>query len=241
MPRVARPRVTLPRVTLPRVTLPRVRLPRVTRPQFRVPRIPRVAWAVAAVLAVLILAPLAYVLSPSGRHLVAGRSSPPPTLTKTGPPASPSSSALAAAIPGVEAKTGLKYVSGSCPASGPCLKLASQASGLNAAVVQFSTANTGGRQCAGYVFRDASGWHFLNATCAVPGQVSPLPGSPASVHVPGQCANVRDAASLAGNVIVCLDDGTAVRVDAGPNYADGKLWWHLEKQGWMAHDFLIGG
>ncbi len=60
------------------------------------------------------------------------------------------------------------------------------------------------------------------------------------MHVPGQCANVRDAAGLGGSVIVCLNDGTAVRVDGGPNYADGKLWWHLEKQGWMAHDFLIG-
>jgi hypothetical protein len=64
-------------------------------------------------------------------------------------------------------------------------------------------------------------------------------GNQATVHVPGQCANVRDAAGLQGSVIVCLNDGTSVRVDGGPNYADGKVWWHLEKNGWMAHEFLV--
>ena len=146
---------------------------------------------------------------------------------------------MAAAIPGVEAKTGLKYSSGACPSSSPCLRLAGQTTGLNAAAIQFSTAGTGGRQCAGYVYKDPAGWHFVNATCGLPGQLSPLVGSQATVHVPGQCANVRDAAGLQGGIVACLNDGSSVHVDGGPNYADGKLWWHLEKNGWMAHDFLV--
>jgi len=206
----------------------------------RLARIPLVGWAIAAVILVLLLAPLAYLLSPSARRLVAGQAPARPTATSamTGPPASPQASALGAAVPGVEAKTGLKYATGACPSNNPCLKLAGQTTGLNAAAIQFSTASTGGRQCVGYVYEDAGAWHFLDSTCGLPGQVGPLVGSQATVHVPGQCANVRDAAGLHGNIIACLNDGTSVRVDGGPNYADGKIWWHLEKKGWMAHDFL---
>jgi hypothetical protein len=196
-----------------------------------------VAWAIAAVVLVLLIAPLAYVLSPSARHPSATRPTSRPALTKTGAPAA--GSAVAAAVPGVEAKTGLKYSAGSCPSNNPCLRLAGQTTGLNAAAVQFSTAATGGRQCAGYVYQNSGSWHFVDATCGLPGQVSPLVGNQATVHVPGQCANVRDAAGLQGSVIVCLNDGTSVRVDGGPNYADGKVWWHLEKNGWMAHEFLV--
>ena len=197
------------------------------------------AWVIGAVLLVLLIAPLAYVLSPSARHLTATRTSPAPTLTRTGSAAEAPGSAVAAAVPGVEAKTGLKYATGSCPSNSPCLRLVGQSAGLNAAAVQFSTAGTGGRQCAGYVYQDAVGWHFVNATCGLPGQLSPLVGNQVTVHVPGQCANVRDAAGLKGGIVACLNDGTSVRVDGGPNYADGKLWWHLEKNGWMAHDFLV--
>ena len=48
------------------------------------------------------------------------------------------------------------------------------------------------------------------------------------------------AARLSARVAGCLKDGTNVRVDGGPDYADGKLWWHLANRGWMAHDFLLG-
>jgi len=214
--------------------------PVIHTPQLRLPRIPMLAWAIAAVVVVLLIAPLAYVLAPSARHFSSARTSPRPVLTKTGTPAAGQASALAAVIPGVEAKTGLKYSSGSCPSNSPCLRLAGQTTGLNAAAIQFSTAGTGGRQCAGYAYQDAGSWHFVNATCGLPGQLTPLVGSPATVHVPGQCANVRDAAGLQGGIVACLNDGTNVRVDGGPNYADGKLWWHVEKNGWMAHEFLVG-
>jgi hypothetical protein len=244
LPKVARRRparkpIRIPSFQLPRLKLPQFRLPKTSAPRLRIPRLPVAAWAVAAVVLVLLIAPLAYVLSPTARHLSATRTSPRPVLTKTGTPVTAQTSAVAAAVPGVEAKTGLKYSSGTCPSSSPCLRLLGQTTGLNAAAIQFSTAGTGGRQCAGYVYRDAAGWHFVNATCGLPGQLSPLVGSLATVHVPGQCANVRDAAGLQGGIVACLNDGSSVHVDGGPNYADGKLWWHLEKNGWMAHDFLV--
>jgi hypothetical protein len=197
-----------------------------------------VAWAIGAVVALLLVAPLAFVLSAPARHAVSGRNLTHATLATTGPAGQ--SSALGVAIPGVEAKTGLKYSDGACPSGGPCLRLAGQVSGLNAAAIEFSTSANGGRQCVGYVYQDAGTWHFLNASCGLPGQLSPMVGNDATVHVPGQCANVRDAAVLSGKIVACLNDGSAVHVDGGPNYADGKLWWHLQKNGWMAHDFLVG-
>lgn len=215
-----------------------MRMPRLPLPRMQMPRRSVVAWAIAAVVLVLLLAPLAYVLSPSARRLVAGQSRPTATVARTTPPAAGQGSAVGTAVPGVEAKTGLTYTTGACASNKPCLKLARQTTGLGAAAIQFSTAGSGGRQCAGYVYQAAGAWHFLNATCGLPGQVSPLVGSQATVHVPGQCANVRDAAGLHGSIAACLNDGTSVRVDGGPNYVDGKIWWHLENKGWMAHDFL---
>jgi hypothetical protein len=117
--------------------------------------------------------------------------------------------------------------------------VAREISGQDAAAVLFSTAGTAGRQCVGYVFRASGSWHFLDAVCGLPGQLSPLVGHDATVHVPGNCANLRDQASLNGTVIACLNDGTTVHIDGGPNFADGRLWWH-ETRGWIAHDFLTG-
>jgi hypothetical protein len=192
---------------------------------------------VAAVLAILLIAPLAYVLLPAIRPVAvrqASQSQPPATNT-----VSPSAnSAQAVAIAGVKAKTGLAFAD-KCATDAACLTVASQTVGQDATAVLFSTASSGGRQCVGYVYRTSASWHFLEATCGLPGQLSPLVGRDATVHVPGNCANVRDQASLNGTVVGCLHDGTTVHIDGGPNYADGRLWWH-EAHGWMVHDFLTG-
>ena len=234
--RLRLPRFEMPRIRLSRFAVPRVGMSQVRMPRVRVPRIPILMWALAAAVVILLLAPLAYVLSTSGRHLVSARTQAPAAKVSQKGSAP---SALTAAIPGVEAKTGLKYATGSCPVNTACLRLAGQTTGLNAAAVKFTTAERGGRQCVGYVYQAGGTWRFLDASCQLPGQLSPLLGNTATVHVPGQCANVRDAASLHGKIVACLNDRSAVRVDGGPNYADGKLWWHLEKNGWMAHDFLV--
>jgi hypothetical protein len=111
--------------------------------------------------------------------------------------------------------------------------------GKDAAAVIFSTANSAARQCVGYVYRSGGRWHFLDAHCGLPDQLSPLVAHEATVHVPGNCANVRDGASLKAGVVTCLKDGSTVHIDSGPDYADSRLWWH-GPQGWIAHDFLTG-
>ncbi len=228
-------RIALPRLALPRLALPRLTRPRLALPRLAVPRFPRTIWIVAVVVCVLLIAPLAYVLFPSSRTAAARHS--PARISTTSTNSAAATSAQAAAVRGVEFTTGLHYA-GSCPAGAACLSMLSQTVGQDAAAVLFSTAGTpGGRQCAGYVYRSSGVWHFLDAVCGLPGQVSPLVGREATVHVPGSCANVRDRPSLKGGVVACLYDGTRVHIDGGPTYADGRIWWR-QQRGWLAHDFL---
>ncbi len=219
---------------MPDIEWPRLTMPVLTVPSWNVPRVPRIVWIVATVLAVLLVAPLAYVLLPAGRSAaVRPVATGPKTTTNRAADETPQG----AAIPGVEAKTGLHYGTGKCPTNAACLTLASQVVGQGAAAVVFSTAGPAGRECVGYVYQAGGRWHFLDAVCALPGQLSPLLGHDATVHVPGNCANVRNGASLKAGVVACLQDGTTVHIDGGPTYADSRLWWH-EKHGWIAHDFL---
>ena len=235
LPRLALPRLALPRLALPRLTRPRLGVPRLALPRLAGPRFPRTIWIVAVVVCVLLIAPLAYVLFPSSRTAAARHS--PARISTTSTNSAAATSAQAAAIRGVESTTGLHYA-GSCPAGAACLSMLSQTVGQDAAAVLFSTAGTpGGRQCAGYVYRSSGVWHFLDAVCGLPGQLSPLVGREATVHVPGSCANVRDRPSLKGGVVACLNDGTRVHIDGGPTYADGRIWWR-QQRGWLAHDFL---
>lgn len=230
------PAINWPRLTVPSIKWPQLQMPPLIMPKPRLPRISRLVLVVAAVLAVLLIAPLAYVLLP-GIRPVPGRGSS-GVRQATSAATSAANSPEAVAIAGVKAKTGLPYAA-RCATSGPCLTMAGQSLGQDAATVLFSTAGSGGRQCVGYVYRAGASWHFLDALCGLPGQLSPLVGRDATVHIPGNCANVRDQASLNGTVVACLHDGTTVHVDGGPNYADGRLWWH-EMHGWIAHDFLTG-
>src|SRR5438094_3944065 len=195
------PTLRPPPLTIPRLRMPALSMPTLSLARPAVPRLPRTAWIVAAVVAVLLMAPLAYVLFPAGRATAVrpGGSRASATTTATVPINSPE----AAAIPGVEAKTGLRF-SGTCKPNIACLSLASQMVGQEAAAVIFSTANPGGRQCAGYVYRRAGAWHLLNAVCALPGELSPLVGRDAIVHVPGNCANLRACATVNGRVAGCL-------------------------------------
>jgi hypothetical protein len=233
-PKLTRPRFARPRFARPRFAMPRLRAPRM--PRLRAPRVPRIVLVVAAILAVLLIVPLAYVLRPAGRAAVAyhtAASHLPPT---TGPTAV--DTAQAAAITGVEAKTQLPYRT-KCAANTPCLTVASETMGKEAAAVVFSTASSAARQCVGYVYRSDGHWHFLDSICGLPDQLSPMVAHDAIVHVPGNCANVRAVASLTSGVVACLKDGSTVHIDGGPTYADGRLWWH-EQHGWIAHDFLTG-
>src|SRR2546425_6110133 len=57
--------ITLPKLTMPAVTWPRLKMPRLTLPRPEAPRVPRIALLVAAILAVLLIVPLAYMLLPA--------------------------------------------------------------------------------------------------------------------------------------------------------------------------------
>jgi hypothetical protein len=206
-------------------------------PRLAVPRVPRIAMVVTAILAVLLIVPLAYVVLPAGRAAIDRRSAA-IQLALTNGTAS-GETAQAAAIPGVEAKTNLQYQPGKCAANSPCLTVASETIGKDAAAVVFSTASSAARQCVGYVYRSNGRWQFRDAVCGLPGQLSPLIGHDATVHLPANCANVRQGPSLKAHVVACLNAGTVVHVDGGPTYADNHLWWH-EPQGWITHDFLTG-
>ena len=198
---------------------------------------PRIALVVAAILLVLLIVPLVYVVLPAGRAAVDRHSAEMQLALTNGTTAG--ETAQAAAIPGVEAKTNLRYQTGKCATNSPCLSVASETIGKDAAAVVFSTASSAGRQCVGYVYLSDGRWHFRDAVCGLPGQLSPLIGHDATVHLPANCANVREGPSLKAHVVACLNAGTTVHIDGGPTYADNRIWWH-EQQGWITHDFLTG-
>lgn len=58
---------------------------------------------------------------------------------------------------------------------------------------------------------------MLDAVKGLPGQLSPTIAHDAIVHVPGNCANVRDAASLTARVVACLKDGSSPAEVEGNN------------------------
>lgn len=199
---------------------------------------PRTVLVAGLVLVALLIVPLVYLFSSSGHPTATGRTAAThlPTTSGALPKAG---SPQAVAISAVQAKTGLKY-STTCRGTAACLSQTAQYLGQGAAAFVFDTAKTGGRECVSYVVQTDGAWHPLGSVlCALPNQVSPLIGRDATVHVPGNCANVHSAPSLQGGVVSCLYDGTVVHLDGGPTAADGFVWWHSSK-GWIAHDFLVG-
>src|SRR6202043_749864 len=155
------PRFTLPKLTMRAVEWPRLGTPALSVPRPRLPRVPRIALVVAAILAVLLIVPLAYVLLPAGRAAVERQSAANQLGLTNG--ATAGDTAQAAAIQGVEAKTHLAYQAGTCATNVPCLTVASERMGKDAAAVVFSTASSAGRQCVGYVYRSNGSWHFRQA------------------------------------------------------------------------------
>jgi len=148
---------------------------------------------------------------------------------------------IAVGRPAAEAELGLKDWS-TCSGTQMCFQVANPPHaivGTNAATfVGGSSCKTfcGGAACVVYLYKSATGWHYVNARCAQsPGY---MPGAQDRVFVTG-CANFRATPSLSGKVLGCLGNGTIVDVDSSPVYAEGHIWWHLAGRGWMAHDFLV--
>ncbi|HYM49595.1 MAG TPA: hypothetical protein VET65_03370 [Candidatus Limnocylindrales bacterium] len=186
------------------------------------------ARALTAIVAVILFATLAAVFAPQGR---AAR---PPATTGLRSSRAPSP-ALAAALPVVQAKAGLRYAPG-CAAGSRCLAFTGELDGVNAAVLQFAA--PAGRACSAYLSKETGAWRAVDAVCAPASQLSPLVGHPATVQVGSSCAHVRRAPSLSGGVVTCLNDGTRVALDGGPTAGNGLLWWHVQGIGWMAQPFL---
>ena len=93
-----------------------------------------------------------------------------------------------------------------------------------------------GSFCVVFVFRDTTGWHYVNVSCTQ--NTGYMPGPEDHVSISSGCANVRIAPSTTATVMACLANYTQVAVDSAPVYADGHIWWHLKNRGWMVHDFL---
>jgi hypothetical protein len=58
----------------------------------------------------------------------------------------------------------------------------------------------------------------------------------------GDCLNVRVAAGRENDAIVCVKDGTEVKVTGGPQTADALTWWKVQTvlgEGWAAEDYLV--
>ena len=130
-----------------------------------------------------------------------------------------------------------------CAAGQGCFKVNSPSKAIVGTNAGAFAAGTGqypdgglGAFCVVFVFQNATGWHYLNVSCAQnPGY---MPGPIDHVSIASGCANVRTSPSLAATSLACLDDYTQVAVDSAPVYADGHMWWHLAGRGWMVHDFL---
>lgn len=58
----------------------------------------------------------------------------------------------------------------------------------------------------------------------------------------GDCLNVRVAAGRENDAIICVKDGTEVKVTDGPQSADALTWWKVQTvlgEGWAAEDYLV--
>jgi len=84
-------------------------------------------------------------------------------------------------------------------------------------------------------------WHPVGVACAPSVEHLAQLGAQAQVKVSG-CANVRTFPSV-GDVVNCVPNGTRVTIDEGPFALNGdtkRIWWHLQKRGWMAQELLQG-
>ena len=65
-----------------------------------------------------------------------------------------------------------------------------------------------------------------------------------AVNVTGaapECLNVRVKAGTGNDAIVCVQDGTELKVTGGPETASELTWWKVQTElgeGWAAEDYL---
>lgn len=148
---------------------------------------------------------------------------------------------IAVGRPAMEADMGFKDAT-SCTGTELCFEVGSPSRamvGTSAGTfygTEHSASGAGGAGCWVFLYKTATGWHYVNAACAQ--SEGYVPGLGDRVFVSG-CANFRASPSLTAKVLGCLGNGTVVNIDSAPVYAEGHIWWHLVGRGWMAHDFLV--
>jgi hypothetical protein len=139
----------------------------------------------------------------------------------------------------------MTYVQASnCPPNQPCIYGdGPETDGDHAAYFSYaagsgSSTGPGPSPCLVYVFEDSSGWKFLDGYCTQ--NLLATVGGSDSINTPGSCANLRNQPGVSGTIIRCIADQTIVKIDQGPTWLDGHLWWHVGAGGWIAHDNLFG-
>jgi hypothetical protein len=96
-------------------------------------------------------------------------------------------------------------------------------------------------QNAGGAWTVASSFMITPDTAAVPGTPWPLRTGVDVVVVGtgGQGVNVRTGPGLQAAAVDRIDDGTIIRLSAGPAPADNLQWWQVEgRSGWVVGDYL---
>lgn len=94
-----------------------------------------------------------------------------------------------------------------------------------------------------FILEQANGvWKIIHEE-TFSGNLSTIPwplqvGADVVVAVDSQCLQVRDQPGLAGVPVDCLDNGTTVKINAGPADRDSLEWWRLEGRGWVAGTWL---
>jgi hypothetical protein len=185
-----------------------------------------------------------YVVSPGGRVTKLSSGGLPIGVLTTVPGYATAAEAAQAAADAFVKKMAANAPAGAASNCIASVRLGTPTFGLDAAYFEGGIGATGPTGCGSgaglltYVFKDSAGWHYLDARGAQAGFL-PAIGLQGTLQLSSGCVNVRATPSLSGQKLSCLSSGATVKVDGGPNYVDGKMWWHLQGSGWMVHDFLI--
>jgi hypothetical protein len=152
---------------------------------------------------------------------------------------------VVAGAPRAASQLKLRFLPSGCAEGQGCLAISNPtfgAVGVDAGYFELLARPQGGAdsRCMVYVARDsnAAPWQFVDFACGS-GAYPQVNARDNSVKTTG-CANVRDAPDF-GKVVACLPNGTSVGIDDGPFNVAGRLWWHLQGRGWIAHELLIKG
>jgi uncharacterized protein YgiM (DUF1202 family) len=126
---------------------------------------------------------------------------------------------------------------------------------INANVNEVLADGTAVKVVAGPVTADGYDWYQVDTAAGTTGWVDgeflttgtvtaattpTLAAGDSAVVIDGSL-NLRDSATLSGNVVAALADGTAVSVVGGPVAADGYTWYQVDTAdgtGWVAGEFL---